>query len=111
MSEFKEQVAEDINSVFMNIEEFADTHNLNGVECECIIQSPTIREKLINGADYDGYEGVHGETLIIHVAASSLEEVPMEGQVFKVDGSIYTVQNCIVESGLMTIEVGGSIGG
>lgn len=116
MSAFKEQVESDISLVFLNCTEFAETHNLNGVECECIIQSPTIQEKLITGADYNGYEGIHGELLIIHVKKSELaelpeEQMPVEGEVFKVDGAIYMVQSCIEEMGLLTITLGGNMGG
>ena len=116
MSAFKDQVDSDVSLVFLNCEEFAETHNLNGVECVCIIESPTTREKLINGADYSGYEGIHGETLTIYVKQSELEELPeeqmpIEGQVFKVDNAIYTVTNCVEEMGMLIIELGGSMVG
>ena len=111
MSAFTDQVDTDVSLVFLNCDEFADMHNLNGVECICIIESPTTREKLISGADYSGYEGIHGETLIIHVKQSELEEIPIEGQVFNVDDAIYTVTSCVEEMGMLTITLGGSMGG
>lgn len=116
MSAFKDQVDSDISLVFLNCEEFAETHNLNGLECECIIQSPTTHEKFITGADYDGYEGIYGNTLIIHVKQSEIAELPeerkpIEGQIFRVDNVIYKVIDCVEEMGMITITLGGSMGG
>lgn len=116
MSGFKDQVDSDISLVFLNCDEFAEIHNLNGIECVCIIQSPTTREKMLTADKYSGYEGIHGETLIIHVKQSELEELPeeqmpIEGQIFRVDDAIYTVESCVAEMGMLTITLGGNVGG
>ena len=116
MSAFKDQIDRDVGMVFFNCEEFAENHNLNGVECACIIESPTTQEKLINSADYSGYEGIHGEVLIIHVKQTELsklpeERMPIEGQIFRVDDAIYKVASCVEEMGVLTITLGGNVGG
>ncbi|MBR1728507.1 MAG: hypothetical protein IJ728_03175 [Selenomonadaceae bacterium] len=116
MSAFTDQVDGDVSLIFLNSEEFAEVHNLNGVECVCIIQSPTTQEKILTADKYSGYEGIHGEILIVHVKQSELEELPeermpIEGQIFKVDEAIYQVESCTAEIGLLTITLTGNIGG
>ena len=37
MSAFKDMVEADIVNVFLNLDELAEIHNLDGVECACVI--------------------------------------------------------------------------
>ena len=46
---FKEIVANDNANVFINGNEFADTHNINGVECLALVQDVSTAEKLSIG--------------------------------------------------------------
>ena len=39
MSAFKDMVEADIVNVFLNLDELAEIHNLDGVECACVISS------------------------------------------------------------------------
>ena len=47
MSGFKDMVAADRDAVFLNLEEFAETHNLNGTNCNCILQDESVVEEVL----------------------------------------------------------------
>lgn len=103
MTSFKEQAAADITSIFINTDEFADSHDLNGTTCNCIVQSPTEQDVFLQGKEITGYGGFNGKLTIIHVPASSMPEVPCEGETFTLDGEINEVSSCIEDMGMLTI--------
>lgn len=105
MSAFKEMVTEDMDDVFLNPEEFAEEHDLNGTVCTCIVESPTTEERFEKGKDYDGQDAMHGLTAIIHVKKSDIEEMPSEGQSFSLDGSYSLVDSCTEHTGMLTIKL------
>lgn len=107
MSDFKDMIAADIDDVFLNLDEFAETHNLNGVECSCVVQSSTARELFLNSSKYTQYEGVQGKLVVVHVAKKSLPEIPGEGQRFDLDGEILIVSSVVDDMGMLTIELHG----
>ena len=53
---FKDQVAADLDT-FINPDEFADEHVLNGDTVKAIIESPTSQERWITGKEYGVYSG------------------------------------------------------
>ena len=55
MSGFKDQVAADLD-VFINSDEFAEEHDLNGMTVRAVVQSPTSQERWINGVNYSIYD-------------------------------------------------------
>lgn len=105
MSAFKDMVAEDMDAVFLNMDEFAEEHELNGKVCACIVESPTTEERFKKGKDYDGQDAMHGLTAIIHVKKSDIEEMPSEGQKFSLDGSYSLVDSCTEHMGMLTIRL------
>ena len=107
MSSFKDMVAGDIGETFLNMDEFAEEHDLGGVSCPCVVQSPTARETFLSQDKYGGYDGVHGKIVVVHVAKDSLPEVPVEGQRLDLDGEILIVSSCIDDMGMLSIELHG----
>lgn len=108
MSTFKEQLATDIDSVFLNIDEFGEEHDLNGITCTCVVQSPTAREMFLSGKDYENYDAVIGDSVVVHVSKIMLGEVPAHGERFDVDGEIYTVDSCVDDMGMLSITLHGT---
>ena len=103
---FKEQVASDNSNVFLNMAEFAETHDLNGTECDCILQD----ESVVNGLSVgDGitqtYPGLYGSRLLVNVKTDDLPEVPVNGQTFTVDDKLYLVESCANDMGMLTIQL------
>lgn len=109
MSTFKEQVAKDIQDVFLNGDEFAEEHtiscDLGDVTCPCVLQSPTARERFLTGGAYDRYDGISGEQVVLHVAKQSLLEVPSEGVTLTIDGRMMDVISCVDDMGMLSISM------
>ena len=49
MSAFKDMVAADNKDVFLNMDEFGEKHNLNGADCQCILQNSAAVQALSKG--------------------------------------------------------------
>ncbi len=105
---FKDQVYQD-RDIFINPDEFAEMHDLNGIRCMSIIQSPTAQESFLTSETYQVYDGIHGELRVIHCRAADLPDTPVEGQVFHLDGAVYIVDSCISDMGMLTITLHGEM--
>ena len=56
---FKEQIAADISTTFLNCLEFADTHTVNGKEMAAVVDDNELLERdkaLLQAAPYNGAE-------------------------------------------------------
>lgn len=100
---FKDCIASDIKSVFINADEFADTHNINGEECTCILQDVTSAEDITIDKKGNYYPYVYGASKVLNVAKDDLTEVPVYGQTLEVDGELYSVENVADDMGILTI--------
>lgn len=103
----KDMVAADISAVFLNPDEFGETHNLDGNDCVCVISSDMTNDRT---ASLPGGrrtpDGLHGDFITVCVKASDLRKIPIQGTNFKVDGKRYTVDSCTDDMGMLTIVLG-----
>lgn len=98
----KAMVCRDIGKVFLNPNDFAEEHDLNGTICLAVVEGVTAKERILKGAFY---EGVYGKTVFVHTAKTSLTGVPVQGEIFKLDGKIFYVEECTDDFGMLTIEL------
>lgn len=105
MSTFKEQVEKDNASVFLNLDEFGEIHELNGISCSCILQGDTIEQALSIGDGINRtYPTIYGADITVNVKKADLEdEIPVYGQLFRVDDDTYLVQSVKDDMGMLTI--------
>ncbi len=97
----KNDIENDIDSIIMNENDFAEYHDLNGVRALAIVEALTIKDKLaIKSASFEGY---YQKKVIVHVKQADLNEIPVYGQRFILDGEIYSVDACDDDMGLLTI--------
>ena len=101
MSAFKEAIAKDVKGVFINLDEFADKHFINGDSIPCIVDTDITKEK---GSAYGGiaYEGVFINAITIYVAEADIQR-PVEGELLDLDGVNHTVRNVSSEAGVLVI--------
>lgn len=111
MSTFREDLAEDLRDVFFDAEEFPGEHDLNGTRCFCVVEGMTAREGFQRSEKYKGYDVVHGATNVVHVKKADLGEMPVEGEVFKLDGEIHYVHSCAEDTGMLTVCLRANING
>lgn len=102
MSAFKDAVAADVKNVFINLDEFAEPHDINGETVDCVMDKNITAG---NPLDTTGnpLEGVFANTLTIYVATKDLPAAPVEGELLRVDGSLHIVRNVSDEMGVLVI--------
>lgn len=102
MSAFKDAVASDLDT-FINADEFAEEHEVNGQTVTCVVQSPTEQEMFQQGINYSGFEVTHGNLVILHIKKADFGETPIERQIVTLDGEDGLVQSCIDDMGMLSI--------
>ncbi len=106
MSDFKDMVAAD-HAIWINPDEFADSHNLNGTVCNAVVSGPKSQEKSYTGMAFEGYAGVFGSAVTVVFRTSDLPKPPFNGQRFDLDGEIYKGKDAVDTLGLLTIHLVG----
>lgn len=104
---FKEQIAHDINNVFINGAEFSDMHNVNGKDMLCQVDTNELvdreRRYKFNHSLYG--DGVYLKETLIYVKGSDLGKLPTIGRSFTLDGKVYIVSDAIDEDGIYSISL------
>ena len=95
MSRFKDAVAADVKSVFLNLDEFADMHDINGVKIRCVVDVDEIGEAA-------QFVGVFKNAVTVYVAVGDME-APVEGEIFRLDGSLHEVRRVNIEGDMLVI--------
>lgn len=104
MSAFKDMVEADNKGVFLNMDEFGEKHNLNGADCQCILQnSAAVQALSIGEGMHKTYPELYGDDLVVNVEAGDLPEIPVYGQLFSVDDKNYLVDTVKEDMGMLTI--------
>lgn len=98
---FKDVIKADVHKVFLNVEEFSDTHVINGVEIPVQIDSneQIEREKRFN----QNMDGIYKNQKLIYVAASDFGPMPKQGSILTMDKRTYRVADAIDEGGIYSI--------
>ena len=101
---FKEAIRDDISSVFMNTEEFAALHTLNGKAIPVLIDNNELIERSKKAkSDMDG---VNVKTTLIFVKARDYGGgVPPVGYAITLDGVSYRVTDAMNEDGVYSIHL------
>lgn len=98
---FKEAIASDVHDVFLNTDEFSDTHMVNGVPMTVQVDDneQIEREKRFN----QNMDGLFTNQKLIYVAADEFGPLPKQGTILRLDNRTYTVADAIAEDGVYSI--------
>lgn len=96
--DFKDVVRSDIDRVFLNLQEFADEHQVQGETVKCVIDTIETQES----GSSDRY-GVFATDIRIHMA-EGLITTPVENEEISVDDWTFTVKKVSREMGMLVIE-------
>lgn len=96
---FKQQLEKDLESVFFNLDEFAEIVNLNGVEVKGIFQSVKYEPFSINKND-SSILGISNSYIKLYYKADATAEVFFVSQQITVNGEYYTVEYIEKEQGM-----------
>ena len=97
MKTFKDFAAADVQNVFLNLNEFADYHDIDGEKIKCVIDKNIISEIPENGLVGDF---INMTTLY---ADSKDLEAPEEVQWMSIDDSRHFVQSVSIEGTMLVI--------
>lgn len=100
---FKDQIKQDLSDVFLNLDEFADLHRIEGKEVPVVIDSDML-EKLSKIGD-NRIHGMDEADMVIVGKASDLPENLDPGRLLNLDGREVIVVTTTSEMGLVQIAV------
>lgn len=100
---FKDQIKQDLSDIFLNLDEFADIHRIEGKEVPVVIDSD-IMAKLSKNGD-NRIHGMDEADMIIMGKASDLPENLDPGRLLNLDGREVIVVTTTSEMGLVQIAV------
>ena len=101
---FKDLVAADISAVFLNDQEFAGTHTIDGKPMAVVVDENELleRDKSKMGAQT---EGTYKARRLVYVAKADFGPRPAQGAMLTLDGKAYKVKSCTEEAGVLAIEL------
>ena len=99
---FKDLVAADISAVFLNGQEFADTHTIDGKPMTVVVDENELleRDKSKMGIQVDG---TYKARRLIYVAKEEYGPRPAHGKQLNFDGRLFRVADCTEEAGMLAI--------
>ena len=100
---FKDQIKQDLSDIFLNLDEFADLHRIEGKEVPVVIDSD-IMAKLSKVGD-NRIHGMDEADMVIMGKASDLPENLDPGRLLNLDGREVIVVTTTSEMGLVQIAV------
>lgn len=100
---FKDQIKQDLSDIFLNLDEFADLHRIEGKEVPVVIDSD-IMAKLSKIGD-NRIHGLDEADMVIMGKASDLPENLDPGRLLNLDGREVIVITTTSEMGLVQIAV------
>lgn len=100
---FKEQIAADISGVFLNEQEFADKHTIDGKEMTVVVDENELleRDKAKIGTYQQG--GLYKSRRLIYVSCEEFGPRPPIGKQLIFDGRPFRVADCTEETGMLAI--------
>ena len=101
MSAFKDMVEADRDKVFLNLDEFADEHDIDGSVIRVSLQN----EQLESGGQGQGLSALalSDSTLTLYAKTEDLSGRKMTGETMYIDDVGYTVETWLDEMGITTV--------
>lgn len=96
---FKEQLNKDLDNIFLNIDEFAERVNLNGVEIKAILETVKYEPFSVNNND-SSILGLSNSYVKLYYKADATAEIFFVSQQITVNEEYYTVEYIEKEQGM-----------
>ena len=103
---FKDCLMDDIDSTFMNVDEFSDKHTIeiDGMYLEDIPVQVDESEVIEREKKVRSYmDGIHVRQLVIYVRAADLQRPPAVDRLLTLDGEVFIVTDVVDELGIYSI--------
>lgn len=103
MSAFKDIIRADINNIFMNTDEFAGEHTVNGKKMPVTVDNNELIEREKKAKS--NMDGIYVKSTLIYVKAKDFGALPQVGAALVLDGRTYRVTDATNEDGLFSIHL------
>ena len=101
---FKDCVAADIHGVFLNTQEFADTHTIDGRKMDAVVDDDALLERdAARGGVHS--DGIYKVRRLLYVSRDDYGGRPPSGKRLVLDGREYRVVQADEAAGVLTIEI------
>ena len=102
---FKDLVAEDVASVFLNLDEFAETRLINGKEMAVVVDDNELLERDKATALGAQLAGTYKSRRLIYVSKAEFGSRPAQDVLLTMGTKQYRVKSCTEETGILAIEL------
>lgn len=102
---FKDDVLNDINSVFLNNSEFAEEHKIGNKTTICLIDEEKFQNKQKYKSNFLSDTGIFEEGFTLFVEESFFKYIPHAGEYLSVDDIEYKVVACKKDMGMIEIDL------
>jgi hypothetical protein len=105
LPKLRDSLESDIGT-FINSDEFASDHTVNGVHMLIILDNDLLKERQRKSNDPDG---IYIGDLLFHVAKSVFGEKPVPGEIINLDSKIYRVADAQEDEEMYSITLEGNM--
>jgi len=103
---FKSRIINDLANVFLNPNEFADLHNINGVDGVACVVDDNSAQPLRAGLER--FDGVEKETIMLFISEANWQgKPPAYNQLLSIDMERYRIKKSNIFNGLYEISLEG----
>ncbi len=96
MSAFTDMVASDRDSVFLNLDEYSEEHDIDGKVIKVVLENVSIEEK-------DNTQALSEATYRLYAKTEELNGRKMAGETLYIDDVGYTVKSWLDNMGITTV--------
>ena len=100
---FKKWAFKDILRTFLNLEEFGETHLINGKPMTVLIDSNEVEERGKKQFEHSRIDGIYEDNIILYVSRKTIGKQPARGQAIKIDAKEFRVTDSRDEGGVYSI--------
>lgn len=94
----KEDIIKDIDSVFLNLDDFAEEHSFDNNNILCVVDEETLNAQKLKDA-----KGTYVGSKLIYVNVNQLKGKPVNGARIKFDDTYYFVTKVVENYGMYSI--------
>ncbi len=101
---FKEQLTEDLDSVFFNAEEFAESHVINGSKVNIVVDNDKLAELYLAKGTHT--EQLFTDSILFYVRKKDLDFEPVPGQYLEYDDRVFLISDVKTDNESYTVVMG-----
>ncbi len=101
---FKEQLIGDLDSVFFNTEEFAETHTINGKSVGIVIDNDELAKLYLSKDTHT--ESLFMDSILFYVRKKDLDFEPVPGQYLNYDDRVFLISDVKTDDESYTVVMG-----